>query len=49
VIETEKGCVTLDKGVIVAKRHIHMTPQDAEEFGVVDKQIVKVKVNTARE
>lgn len=49
VIETEKGSVTLERGVIVAKRHIHMTPQDAEDFGVTDKQIVKVKVNTARE
>lgn len=49
VLETEKGRVTLDKGVIVAKRHVHMTPKDAEEFGVVDKQIVKVKVNSPRE
>lgn len=48
VLETEKGRVTLDKGVIVAKRHIHMTPKDAEEFGVKDKQIVKVKLDTGR-
>ena len=49
IIETEKGSVTLDKGVIVAKRHIHMTPKDAEEFGVKDKQIVKVKIDSPRE
>ena len=36
------------EGTIVAKRHIHMTPADAECFGVADKQIVKVKLNTAR-
>ncbi len=38
--------VVLDKGVIVAKRHIHMTPEDAEKFGVSDKEIVSVKVDT---
>lgn len=36
------GEVTLDKGLIVAKRHIHMTPADAEKFGVSDKQVVSV-------
>ena len=40
------GEVELSEGVIVAKRHIHMTPADAEEFGVEDKQIVWVKVDT---
>lgn len=38
----------LTEGVIAAKRHIHLTPKDAEEFGVADKQIVKVKLDTAR-
>ena len=38
--------VVLEKGVIAAKRHIHMTPADAEEFGVSDKEIVSVAVNT---
>jgi putative phosphotransacetylase len=40
------GEVTLEKGVIVAKRHIHATVADAEELGVKDKDIVSVKVNT---
>jgi putative phosphotransacetylase len=30
--------------VIIAKRHIHMTPEDAEAFGITDKQVVKVKI-----
>jgi Propanediol utilization protein len=41
------GEVTLAEGVIVAKRHIHMTPADAEKIGVSDKQVVSVKVGTA--
>jgi putative phosphotransacetylase len=40
------GEVTLEKGVIVAKRHIHATVADAEELGVKEKDIVSVKVNT---
>ncbi|MCH5304560.1 MAG: phosphate propanoyltransferase [Ruminococcus sp.] len=38
------GEVEIDCGVIVAKRHIHLTPADAEEMGLEDKQIVSVKV-----
>lgn len=39
-----KGEVEISEGVIVAKRHIHMTPEDAENYGLCDKQIVSVKV-----
>jgi len=48
VLEGPCGKVEMDIGVIVAKRHIHMTPADAEALGVTDKQIVEVKVDTAR-
>ncbi|AFK06496.1 propanediol utilization protein [Mesotoga prima MesG1.Ag.4.2] len=37
-----KGTVVLNSGVMLAKRHIHMTPEDAEIFGVKDKDIVMV-------
>jgi putative phosphotransacetylase len=37
-----KGTVILERGVILAKRHIHMTPEEAEAFGVKDKDIVMV-------
>ena len=40
------GAVELSEGVIVAKRHIHMTPADAEEFGVKNGDIVKLELNT---
>lgn len=40
------GEVEIKEGVIVAKRHIHLTPADAEELGVKDKDVVYVKVDT---
>lgn len=40
------GKVEITEGVIVAKRHIHMTPADAAEFDVKDKDVVSVKVET---
>lgn len=39
-----KGEVKLKEGVIAAKRHIHMTPADAEAFGVKDKDVVSVRI-----
>lgn len=38
------GEIEINEGVIVAKRHIHMTPEDAANYGLSDKQIVSVKV-----
>ncbi|HFU4221241.1 TPA: ethanolamine utilization phosphate acetyltransferase EutD [Streptococcus suis] len=40
--------VSLDKGLIVAKRHIHMTPEDAAKANVVNKEIVQVQVGGER-
>ena len=42
-----KGEVEISEGVIIAKRHIHATPEDAEALGVKDKEIVNVKVESA--
>lgn len=36
--------VELAQGLIVAKRHIHITPEDARRFNVSDGESVKVKV-----
>ena len=41
-----KGSLELHEGVIVAKRHIHATNEDAKELGVKDKDIVNVKIKT---
>ena len=43
-----KGRVELSRGVIVARRHIHMTPADAARFGVKDKQVVRLQTYTGR-
>lgn len=43
-----QGEVVIDKGVIVAARHIHMHTSDAEKFEVSDKEIVTVKVEGPR-
>ena len=42
------GEVNLSQGVIAAQRHIHITPEDADRFGVMDKQIVKLQTYTTR-
>ena len=54
-IENTSGCkvigpcgeLDLDKGVIIAKRHIHMTPDDSEKLKVSDGQSVCVKVDSS--
>lgn len=38
----------LDRGLMVAKRHIHMTPEDARRFGVENGQAVRLKCLTGR-
>ncbi len=40
------GEVELKQGVIVAKRHIHATTKDAEQMGVKNGDVVKVKLDT---
>ncbi len=47
-LETEQGRIALAEGVIVAKRHIHLHPEDAARFGVTDQQVVKLQTFTAR-
>jgi propanediol utilization protein len=48
-LEGSTGKVALDKGVICALRHVHMTPEDALRYGVRDKSVVRVRVTGDRE
>lgn len=47
-IESEKCIIEKDKGLIVAKRHIHIEEKDKHKFNVSDGEIVKVKVFSDR-
>lgn len=40
------GKIEITEGVIVAKRHIHATPAEAEKLGVKDGEVVSVKIDT---
>jgi putative phosphotransacetylase len=42
------GTVTIDKGVIVAKRHLHCSPADGEKFGIKNGDVIKIKVGGER-
>jgi putative phosphotransacetylase len=48
VLVGPKGAVTLNKGVIVASRHIHMSDKDAEKFGLKDKDRVSVSTSGSK-
>lgn len=40
-----EGEIEVTEGVIAAARHIHLTPDDAEKFGIKDNQKVAIKIN----
>ena len=48
VLLGSQGRVELTAGAIAAQRHIHLTPEAAERFGVRDRQRVKLKTFTQR-
>jgi acetate kinase len=48
-LEGTAGSVQLERGVICALRHIHMSPEDALRYGVRDKSVVRVRVAGDRE
>jgi acetate kinase len=48
-LEGPAGSIQIDKGVICALRHIHMTPEDALRYGVRDKSVVRVRISGDRE
>ena len=42
------GRIQLNQGAMAAQRHIHLNPQEAEKFGVKDKQVVNLRLFTSR-
>lgn len=48
IIAAGVRAINLDQGVIIAKRHIHMTPKEAEALHVKDGQHVKVRIKSQR-
>ncbi len=48
VLSSQSNIVALEEGVIVAARHIHMSPEDAKEFDLVDNDMVQVHIDTDR-
>ena len=49
VLEGPAGQATIERGVICAQRHIHMSPEDAMRLRLRDKYVVRVRVEGARE
>ncbi|MGC7870382.1 phosphate propanoyltransferase [Desulfosporosinus sp. SYSU MS00001] len=47
-VEGPKGKVHLDEGAIIAARHIHMTPEDAQKYSLKDGDHVRVVVPGVR-
>jgi propanediol utilization protein len=48
LLSAEQGTVALPQGVIAAQRHLHLTPETAQRFGVTDKQLVRLQTFTDR-
>lgn len=48
VLESESGQIRLSEGVIIAQRHIHMTPEDARVRGLSDRATVQLRTLTQR-
>lgn len=48
IIATPLSVVKLQNGVIVAKRHIHITPEDSIRYGVINNEEVSIKINGER-
>ena len=48
ILVTDQGGIKLDKGLIIAARHIHMHPNDAKDYGDTNDDMVSVKVEGKR-
>ena len=48
VLRSEKAELAIKQGVIIAQRHLHLTPEDAQKFALADRQVVRLQVFTER-
>ena len=48
ILASDTNIIALERGLIVAARHIHMTPEDAAELNVADKDMVSVRIESDR-
>lgn len=48
ILATSNAVLKLDKGAIAAKRHIHITPEDAKKYGVSNNEEVSIKLTGDR-
>ncbi len=48
IINVDKKTIMLDEGVIISKKHIHMSKEEAKAFNVTDNELVKVFVDSER-
>ncbi len=44
-----RGVLTLAHGAIIARRHVHMSPDDAHRFGVHDHDLIRIQIRGDRE
>jgi propanediol utilization protein len=48
VLTSSRGVVSLNDGLIVARRHLHLTPYDAQRFSVAHGEKIEIEVNGSR-
>lgn len=48
VLKSATASVKLDQGLIVARRHLHMTPEDAKFYNLQDNEVVSLQMFTKR-
>jgi len=49
VIQGPKGSVALEKGVIVSRRHIHLSEEQAEKLGLKNQKYISVRIDGEKE
>ena len=48
ILSGPQGQVRVEQGVMAARRHIHLSPDEGQRFGVKDKQVVRLRAMTQR-